>query len=179
MRQLSEDSINYIETLILFAIAPAIVMIFSAHGKDRKISDRTLYTEFNVLFAVFIDFIVCFIALGAVAFLAAAIILLMRIPIYYYLLEVFVLFVLSFNVFFTSPGYRIFRLFIPRYKIPILLNNSFYISLFTIIVKENNIIIGIIAGLYASFDFFCILIKRKPFLCCIFKIDVYHEERKR
>jgi hypothetical protein len=178
MRQLSESDINYIETVILTLISLMIVMIFLTGGKNHKASDKTIiYTEFNVLFAAIIDFFICFTVLGAVAFLAAVIVLLLRIPIYYYFLETFVLFVLSFNVFFTSPGYKIFRLFFPRYKIPILFNNAFYISLLTIVVKENNIIIGVIAGLYASIDFLCILIKRKPFLCCIFKINVYYIEK--
>jgi hypothetical protein len=82
--------------------------------------------------------------------------------------EIFVLLFLSSNVFFTSPGYRIFRLFLPRYKTPVLFNNAFYVALSTVILKGNNIIMGIAAGLYVSLDFLCILVKRKPLVCFIY-----------
>jgi hypothetical protein len=164
--------------LLLFLLSLLIVMIFLIAQKDYMMLDKTLYININILVAVVIDFFIYFISLVLVLFLAAMIILLIHIPIYYYLLEIFILLILSSNVFFTSPGYRIFKLFLPRYKVPILLNNAFYISIFTVVIKENNIILGVIAGLYVSLDSLCILIKRRPLICWVFKINIYHIEKK-
>jgi hypothetical protein len=128
---------------------------------------------FNIIFAMGIDLFICLIGLGLIGFFTLIINYLLNIPIYYYLLEIFFILILFANVLFTSFGFRICKIYCPRYKIPIMFNNAFYIFLFTIVINEKILIIYIITGLYAGIDSLFLVIKRKPFIYYLFKINVY------
>jgi hypothetical protein len=146
--------------------------------KEYKISYEKKNDGFLLIPALIIDFIVYLFALGLAGFGYVIILFLIKIPIHDHLLEILVITIFSSNVFFTSPGYKICKLFCPRYKMQVLLNNSLYVFLLTVAVNEQNIVIGIVAGLYMGLDFIFFILKRMPFLYYLFKIDIYVRQNR-
>jgi hypothetical protein len=165
----------YILDIPLLLLTSLVIIGLLLARKELVMPRKTEHDGFNIIFAMGIDLFIYFLSLGLIGFLTLTINYLFHFPIYYYLLEIFYILILSSNVLFTSLGFRICKIYCPRYKIPILFNNAFYVSLFTIVINENNLIIYIIVGLYSGIDSLFIVIKRKPFIYFLFKINIYEK----
>jgi hypothetical protein len=131
--KISVPVIHFLDIPLLLLTSSASIGLLLAR-KELVIPYKNEHDGFNIIFAMGIDLFVCLLGLGLIGFSTLIINYLLNIPIYYYLLEIFSILILSSNVFFTSFGFRICKIYCPGYKIPIMFNNAFYVFLFTMVI---------------------------------------------
>jgi hypothetical protein len=156
---------------ILFLLPLIVICIFFFVTKEKEIRELVKKNSLlSICGAIFIDFMFSIFIFGIVSI---AIAIINHIKLYYYFVSLFIVIVLSLNVFFTSPGFKIMGICCRRFQFPILINNAFYIFTLFFVVAVNKIWLYIIIGLYAGLDSFFIAIKKKPFAFFVFKIDIF------
>jgi hypothetical protein len=159
---------NFIICLFLLPLIVICVFYFTIKEREHKESNKQNIL-INILGAIFIDFMFCIFIFGIISVIIAVV---GNIKLYYYFISLFIVIVLSINVFFTSFGFKIMKIFCHRFQFPILINNAFYIFTLLFSMKINRIWLYIIIGLYIGIDSLFILIKERPFIYFVFKIKI-------
>ena len=119
----------------------ATVLLFCLRSKE---STGRKYTGFLVLVAFFLDIMI----IVFVAFLFGAISIFLPSVFYDILFVLLPALILGANVFFTSPGHTLMKLYNPYYQLPVLLHN-FLFGLCTIgAVKFNFLPLLILSGIF-------------------------------
>jgi len=159
--------LHSIDNIKIIAISFFVtVFVLLLQGKQKKHGKYEKYIGLRAIAAIFIDIItiVLFICLfGIISIL---------LPVIFYNIFAVLLssIILGYNVFFTSPGYRLLKINVCRYKIPVLFYNALFIFCFIGILRINKLPIYIIAGLYFGLDSLFIILKKTPLVFYIFKI---------
>jgi len=145
-----------------------IALFFIFQRKHEEHEKHENYIGLRVVVAILIDIITYIFFIGLFGIIS------ILLPSFYHGFAVLLsAIILGYNVFFTSPGYKLLKINVCRYKIPVLFYNAFFIFFLLGVLKIHKVPIYIIAGLYFGLDSFFLLIKKSPFVYYIFKITYY------
>jgi hypothetical protein len=161
---------NNINNVGIIAISVFLIaLFFSFRRKHENHESYEKYIGLRPIFAIFIDIITSILFIGLFGIISV----LLPVIFYYGFAILLSATILGYNVFFTSPGYKLFKIKVYRYKIPVLFYNILFIFCFIGVLKINKLLIYILAGLYFGLDSFFLIIKKAPLVYYVFKITYY------
>jgi hypothetical protein len=162
-------SIDNVEIMAISIFVTAFFFFF--RKKHEKHEKHEKYIGLRAIFAVIIDIITSVLLIGLFGILSV----LLPVIFYHGLAILLSAIILGYNVFFTSLGYKLLKINVCRYKIPVLFYNALFIFFLISVLKINKLPIYIIAGLYSSLDSFFLILKKTPLIYYIFKITYYRK----